>query len=179
MRWLLVLSLTILLPACKPMWLQTKQYSGDGVIHVCSNLLSGGYAIKFVEFDSTHSYSASFRLSNVPQVSGFVERDPLLYLRFQWNGPFYQWAGIQKRLTGKIGLILRDSQERVVNSTELFLSDATFTGAAARYGAYDSVKTRLHFAPNGKYVLQVTYIPGEVVIPAARLYFEIGNCAYY
>jgi hypothetical protein len=50
------------------MWLQTPRYSGNGTIRTCSSLVGGGYAIKFAEFDSAGPYSASYRLSQVPQI---------------------------------------------------------------------------------------------------------------
>lgn len=167
------------IPARVEMKFQMRRYSGDGTIRACSNVLSSGYAIRFADFDSGHNHSASYELSHVPRISGCRHDDPFLYLRFQWGGPFYEWTQIQKRLRGEIWLILRDKQGRTLSSNELSLSDATFAGTGNLYGAYDPVKTRLHFTHSGNYVLQVTYVPGPDPIPAPRLYFEIDNCAYY
>jgi hypothetical protein len=172
--------MAIFLFGCEPMWIQTKRYSGDGTIRTCSSFLSGGYAIKFAEFDSAHPYSTSYRLSHVPQISSSGRgRDPLLYLRFQWYGRFSDWAEIQRGVTGKIRLILQDSEGRTVKSNELSLAEMTYTESQDVYGGYDLARTRLHFEPSRNYVLRVTYTPGAIPLPANRLYFEIHDCAYY
>lgn len=180
MKSILTVLMVISFLGCKPMWIQTKQYSGDGVIRRCSTLLSSGYAIKFPEFDSAHAYSTSYRLSRVPQVSNFDrQRDPRLYLRLQWNRLFSEWREVQKSLTGKIQLALEDSGGRIINANEVLLSEMTLTQTERGYAIYDLAKTRLHFEPDKSYVLHVTYIPGAVPLPANPLYFEIHDCAYY
>jgi hypothetical protein len=160
------------------MWLQQK-YSGDGTFRTCSSLVGSGYAIKFAEFDCASPYSASYRLSHVPEIGiGRQGHEPMLYFRLKWSGSYTQWHERQKALTGKIRLILQDSEGRNIKSEELSLAEMDWTGTQGLYGGYDLERTRLHFDSDKNYTLRVMYSPGAVPLPANQVYFEIDNCAY-
>ena len=172
----IVISLIILVTVYKPMWLQWPKYSGDGTFGTCSSLVGGGYAIKFAEFDSAGPYSASYRLSHVPVAR--QRHEAMLYLRLKWSGSYLEWCEREKALTGKIRLILQDSEGRNIKSEELSLAEMDWTGTQGLYGGYDLERTRLHFESGKSYTLSVTYSPGAVPLPVNQVYFEIDNCAY-
>lgn len=175
----IVISLIILVAVYKPMWLQWPKYSGDGTFRTCSSLVGGGYAIKFAEFDSAAPYSASYRLSYVPEI-GIARQgqEALLYFRLKLPIPYFQWREGQKALTGKIRLILQDSEGRNIKSEEVSLAEMAWTGTQGLYGGYDLDRTRLHFESGKSYTLSVMYSPGAVPPPTNQVYFEIDNCAY-
>ena len=174
-----VILLIILVAVYRPMWLQTPRYSGDGTIRTCSSLVGGGYAIKFAEFDPARPYSASYRLSQVPQI-GIARKgnEPQLYFRLKWPGSYSQWCERQKALSGKIRLILQDSEGRDIKSEEVSLAEMAWTNTEGFYGGYDLARTQLHFDADRSYTLHVMYSPGAVPLPVNQVYFEIDNCAY-
>jgi hypothetical protein len=176
---LVVIFLMILVAVYQPMWLQTYKFSGDGTIRTCSSLVGGGYAIKFAEFDPASPYSASYRLSHVPEIGlSRKEHEPTLYFRFQWAGPYLQWRERQKTLTGQIRVVLLDSGDQNMKSEEVSLAEMFWTQTQGLYGGYDLARTRLHLEPGRSYTLRVAYVPGTVPPPATHAYFEIDNCAY-
>lgn len=158
------------------MWLQAKRYSGDGIIQTCSSLVGAGYRIDFPEFDASRPYSASYRLSKLPQV---FRRDPVIYLKFHLNPDFGIPEETKKRITASFRITLFDSQSHVIRSAELTLADTIWWGGEHPLGAYDLPKSVFHFNWNTPYILQVSYEPGLVPPPATQLYFSIDNCAFY
>src|SRR6266404_5211691 len=99
------------IPASGEMWLQTKRYSGDGVIRNCSNLIGAGYCIDFQEFDASRPFSASYRMAHVPKVFG---RDPLIYLKFRCESGSSD--EIKKRVTASFRITLLDSAGAAIRS---------------------------------------------------------------
>jgi hypothetical protein len=138
-------------PAGFEMWLQIKRYSGDGVIHACSNLLAAGYRIDFPKFDASQPYSASYRLSRVPRVHA-RGREPIIYLRFDGDRSFPR-----NGLSDSFRMTLANSKGEVIQA----------------FGR------TLHFDKKASYILSVDYVPGQVPSRAKQLYFEIDNCAFY
>src|ERR1043165_2405181 len=92
------------IPASGEMWVQTKRYSGDGIIHNCSNLIGAGYRMDFPEFDGARPFNASYRMVHVPKVFG---RDPLIYLKFRCAAG--NMDAITKSTTASFGITLLDS----------------------------------------------------------------------
>jgi hypothetical protein len=175
---LLVLACVVLdgcgIPAGAGMQLQAMRYSGDGVIHTCSNIFAGGYRIDFPSFAASEPHTASYRLSNVPQVYRVDGRsDPTIYLRFYSDIPY---SKVKERLSGKFQLTLLDGRGQVATSIVAPLSTAGLTATQRLYGVS---KGTFHFDPNASYVLRVSYTPGAVPPPAKQFYFAIDNCAFY
>jgi hypothetical protein len=162
------------IPASGVMWLQTKRYSGDGVIHNCSNLIGAGYRIDFPEFDASRSFSASYRMAHVPKVFG---RDPLIYLKFRCESGSSD--EIKKRVTASFRITLLDSTRTVIRSIELPMSTSIWWEAQNLCGAYDLEKSPFRFQSSASYILEVSYDPGPVPPPTKRLYFSVDNCAFY
>jgi hypothetical protein len=162
------------IPASAEMWLQTKRYSGDGVIHNCSNLIGAGYRIDFPEFDASRPFSASYRMAHVPKVFG---RDPLIYLKFRCE--FGSSDEIKKRVTASFRITLLDSAGTVIRSIELPMSTSIWWEAQNLCGAYDLEKSPFRFQSSASYILMVSYDPGHIPPPTKRLYFSVDNCAFY
>jgi hypothetical protein len=165
------------IPGGAVMWVQTKRYSGDGVIRNCSNLLGSGYAIQFPTFDASRPFAASYRVSHVPQLHRIDGRnDPTVYLRFYSNIGYTKSLQIQKGVTARFQVILMNSRGQVMHSVEVPLSTS---GWSSTQNLYAVSKGAFHFDPDASYLLNVSYEPGAVPPPAKELYFEIDNCAYY
>jgi hypothetical protein len=153
---------------------QIKQYSGDGVISTCSNMLAGGYEIDFPKFDPAQPYQATFRLSHVPQALDlFTARTPYLFLRHepQIDIPSNE---IKARTTASFEFVLTDSEGHV---TRARLPVATSIWGSQ--GVYDLDKSRLLFNSHLNYTLQVSYVPGERPPTTKQFHFILDNCAYY
>ena len=166
------------------MWIQVTQYSGDGVIYNCSSsipivgaLISWpGYRIEFPKFRSDRSYEASYRLSHVPQRGG---RPAIVYLCF--TPP--DWIGAHNRknsITAVFRIVLQDTNGHILHSAELPVgisgwTTSVWTDSKNGFGVYEPQKSYLYLAPRTSYVLNVSYIPGEVPPPARELYFSIEN----
>jgi len=162
------------IPASGEMWLQTKRYSGDGVIHNCSNLIGAGYRIDFPEFDASRPFSASYRMMHVPKV---FARDPLIYLKFRCESGGSD--EIKERITASFRITLLDSAGSVIRSVEFPMSRTIWEESQNLCGAYDLEKSPFRFLPSASYLLKVSYDPGAVPPPAKRLYFSVDNCAFY
>jgi hypothetical protein len=172
MRSLLPIVAVLALTSCKPIGMQAKQYSGDGTLRACSNLLGQGYAIEFAPFDATKPYLASYRLSHVPQ----FRQDPYVYLRFH-SGPSFSFPeDLKKRGTAVIWASLADAYGREKHSLDLPLSSGVWAESQGLFSAYALNQSQFHFAPQESYVLTVSYKPGAVPPPATNLYFEIDGC---
>src|ERR1700686_5092061 len=152
------------IPASGEMWLQTKRYAGDGVIHNCSNLIGAGYRIDFPEFDASRPFSASYRMAHVPKVFG---RDPLIYLKFRCE--FGSSDEIKKRITALFRITLLDSAGAVIRSIELPMSTTIWSEAQNLCGAYDLEKSPFRFRSSASYLLKVSYDPGPVPPPTKRV----------
>jgi hypothetical protein len=154
------------------------QYSGDGVIHSCSTILMPGYAIEFPKFNSTRSYQASYRLSNMPPAG---RERALILLRFNQPGLLFSTAQRkQKSVTATFRFSLLDAKGDLLHSAELQLCSAIWTGnQRVPYGIYELGKSHFHFERNASYILHVSYTPGAVPPPAKELYFAIDNCGFY
>src|SRR5713101_5335897 len=120
------------IPADLEMWLQTKRYSGDGVIRTCSNLFAAGYCIDFPKFDASQPYSASYRLSHVPRVHA-RGREPIIYLRFDGDRSFPR-----NGLSDSFRMTLANSRGEVIQA----------------FGR------TLQFDKSASYILYVDYAPG-------------------
>jgi hypothetical protein len=166
------------IPAGMHMGLQIKQYSGDGVIYACSNLLAAGYGIDFPKFDASRYYSASYKLSHVPHVFRIDGRgDPLIFLSFYQRG--FTALHEKKSVTAKFQITLSDSEGHIRHSAEIPLSTSTWGESQALFSVFDSEKSKLHFDRDSRYVLHVEYVPGDTPPPVKELYFTIANCASY
>jgi hypothetical protein len=165
------------IPGSIVMWAETKQYSGDGVIQTCSNLLAGGYKIDFPRFDASLPYAASYHLAHVPPTG----REPaVIYLRF--DAPDLSYLGAEKKkksVTATFRFTLYDAKGKILHSAEFLVSDSTWTSNRSMFGVYELEKSFLHFERNASYALNVSYTPGSVPPPAKQLYFAIDNCAFY
>jgi hypothetical protein len=167
------------IPAGMHMWLQTKWYSGDGIIYACSNLLAAGYGIDFPKFDSSRYYSASYSLSRVPQVYRIDGRsDPLILLRF-YQRDFVAVRERKNSVTATFHVTLSDMKGHIQHSADIPLSTSRWEESQALFGIYDLERSRLHFDKNIGYVLHVEYVPGDTPPLAKELYFTIDNCASY
>jgi len=152
---------------------QVMQYSGDGVIRNSSIAISPGYQIEFPKFNAARSYEASYRLSRVPQN---YRRLSTCYLRF--NQPGLSWRVVQKRknsVTATVRFRLCDENGHVLKSSQFHLSNSWWTGNRGLFGIYALEKSDLHFEPNTRYILNVSYTPGNVPPPTKQLYFSIEN----
>ena len=157
------------------MLVETKQYSGDGVIHTCSNLFGGGYGIDFPKFDASRPYAASYRLSNVPQT---VRERTGISLRFHQAN--YLMAQHKKNsVTATFRFTLIDARNRTLHSVAVRVSSAGWSENQRLFSVYAGEKSYFHFQPNTAYVLKVSYMPGAVPPPAKELYFAIDNCSFY
>lgn len=164
------------IPGSTVMWAETKQYSGDGVIHSCSNLFGGGFAIDFPTFDSSRPYAASYRLSHVPQTG----RGSVIYLRFERSGLLPSAAQRKtKSATSTFRFTICDAKGSVLDSADFHVSNAILTQTGSIFGIYELGKSEFRFEYNNSYVLKVSYVPGSVPPPAKQLYFAIDNCAFY
>lgn len=154
------------------MWLQVKKYSGDGVIHNCSSLLSPGYSIEFPKFSSASPYQNTYRINRVPQRGG---EPAWLYLRFFWQNT----GGVdekKKSVTASFRITLSDTKGRILHSADFHLSNADWMQEQGRrFWVYDLEKSRLQFERDASYILNVSYTPGSVPPPAEELYFFIQN----
>src|ERR1700741_3316289 len=92
-------------PGSLETWTGTKQYSGDGAIHTCSNLFAGGYEINFPAFDASRPYSASYQLSHLP--TGARERTGITLCFYQRDLALAREK--QKSATAIFHLTLRDA----------------------------------------------------------------------
>jgi hypothetical protein len=157
------------------MWAETKQYSGDGVIHTCSNLFGSGYEIDFPKFDASRPFVASYRLSHVPQTAR--ERAGISLRFYQ---PDYLMAETKKgSITATFRFTLSDAHNRTLHSAEVKLSSAGWSESQRLFSVYAGERSYFHFEPNTAYVLRVSYTPGAVPPPAKELYFAIDSCAFY
>ena len=154
---------------------QATQYSGDGTIHTCSNLFEGGYGIDFASFDSSRPYSASYRLSHVPQ----TRRGHAVILLHFFQSDYRLAQKKKSSVTASFRFTLRDARGNIVHSAELRASGAVWSESQRLFGIYELDRSYLHFEGNANYILDVSYTPGAVPLPAKQLYFAIDNCAYY
>lgn len=179
----LVTLLAILVTACKPMWWQTRQYSGDGEIRTCSNLLGSGYTIEFPEFDASKPYIVSYRISRVPRVRRLSRStDPYVCLNFL---PFYhdfyhdfglqKYEAIKKRITATFRMTLVTAKGEVKHSADFSFSTALWSGS----GKFNSVGEFFHFDPDQDYNLILAYAPGIQPPPTKELNLAVKNCASY
>jgi len=184
MKRVLLILLCLLLNGCVignlSMWIQVRQYSGDGIIYNSSSSIPivgalicwPGYRIEFPRFQSDRPYEASYRLSHVPQRG----RNPaIIYLRFT---PQPNWVGAlktQNSVTAVFRIILENAEGRILHSAELPIATSGWTSAGGPFGVYELQKSEFFFEPHKSYILRVSYVPGEVPPPADELYFSIEN----
>lgn len=153
------------------MWIQVKQYSGDGVIHNCSVIWWPGYRIEFPKFDSARPYQATYKLNRVPQRGG---EPAMLYMCF--IQPNYGMAlQRQNSVTASFRITLSDQNGRILHSADFQLAN-TFWGAEQDiFHVFDLEKSKLQLERNASYLLNVFYTPGEIPPPAEELFFFIQN----
>jgi hypothetical protein len=153
-----------------------NQYSGDGVVHLCSTMFTRGYAIDFPTFSSAKPYQATYRLSNLPSGRELA----LVLLRFSEPGLRYGVAQKEKNsVTSTFGFTLLSAKGHTLHSAAFQLSSAVWTEHQGVFGIYELGKSQFHFEPHAAYVLNVFYRPGADPPPAKRLYFAIDNCGFY
>jgi hypothetical protein len=170
------------------MALQVMLYSGDGVIHNCASsppilgmLFSGpGYRIDFPKFPSDRAYQASYRMSNVPRGGG---HRTIIYLRFMPD-PNQGNARKQKEsVTAEFRIVLKSAQGSVLHSAEIPVGSSPWTDAGgpdpmgSEFGVYQLEKSYLQFQFRTSYVLNVSYVPGDIPPPTHELYFSIESRA--
>jgi len=165
----------VVLSGCMPMAIKAKRYEGDGVLHVCSTWLGQGYTIDFPLFPSDQPYSASYKLSHIPNVG----RDPFVYLRFHSSISSLDADSTKKRVTAAFHVVLLDSTGRETQHLDLPLSKAIWSQSRDLFGVYDLDRSVFHFNSVSNYTLQISYEPGSFPPPTKQLYFEIDGCAYY
>ena len=175
MRTFSLLFLLILLAGCVPMLIKAKRYSGDGVFSTCSNLLAQGYSIEFSRHPSDKPFSATYKLSHVPDVG----HDPLVYLRVPSDLGFMAMDAAKQRVTASFHVVAVDGSGTVTRSLDLPLSTAIWTDQGGAYGAYRVRESHFHFAPTRDYTLRVSYEPGPIPPPAKEVYVQIDGCAWY
>jgi hypothetical protein len=160
--------------------IQARQYSGDGQIRTCSNLMGPGFAIDFAPFDASVAYTKSYHLSNVPQVYRSKENvDPILYLRFtKWEG-FGDPDKIKANSTASFRVIVSKATGEVVKTFSLGFASSIWTVSQNLIGVYDLEKGKVHFERGDAYVLHVEYSPGANPPLAKELYFALDDCAFY
>jgi hypothetical protein len=163
------------IPASVWMWAQAKQYSGDGVIYTCSNIFMRGYGIDFPRFDASQPYTASYRLSKVPQTS---RKQTGVCLRFKQPDLAMALAK-QKSVTATFRLVLYDTDDNILHSADVVLSQPGWSETGRLFSVYAGEKSYVQFERNSSYVLKVSYTPGAVPPPAKDVYFAVENCAFY
>jgi hypothetical protein len=172
--------LGILILACIPvsvwlaanfgMWVQVLRYSGDGVIHAAP--IMPGYQITFPKFGASQPYSASYRLSRVPQRK---YGEPVIYLRFYWSRGFANIDQVKKQVTAEFRFTLLDEEGELIQSADLPVSASIWTGGTDFWGIYQLDQSRLRFSRDASYVLNVSYTPGAVPPPTSELYFSVED----
>jgi len=150
--------------------MQVLRYSGDGVIHAAP--IMPGYQITFPKFGASQPYSASYRLSRVPQRK---YGEPVIYLRFYWSRGFASIDQVKKQVTAKFRFTLLDEEGRLIQSADLPVSTSIWTGGGELWGVYQLHESILHFQRRVSYVLNVSYVPGAVPPPTKELYFSVEN----
>ena len=165
-------------------WLQTKRYSGDGVIKNCSNMFASGYMITFPAFDSASHHQVTYRFVNVPyNLKVFPHSEPFLYLCFPESASPVDVDYLRNRTTASIKVTLSKESGSISDSFELPLSSMIWGQGRDLYGrnllfkVFHPGKSTLHFDRDTAYRLKVDYTPGTVPPPAARLFLVIDACA--
>jgi hypothetical protein len=175
MRAHVLLFSAFVLTGCIPMALKAKRYSGDGLLTTCSNLLMQGYAIDFSRHPSDQPFSATYKVSQVPQIG----RDPYVYLRFPSHHSVVGLDDTKKRVTASFHVDLSDASGAQTHSLDLPLAEAIWTDAGGAYAAYRLYDSQFYFAAGQSYSLHVSYTPGAVPPPGTEVYVQIDGCAYY
>jgi hypothetical protein len=180
MKTLFLMATSFLLSGCgifadPTMWVETKGYSGDGVIHTCSTLFGGGYGIDFPKFDASRPYTASYRISNVPQTARERSGFSLRFLQ-----PDYRMAKSREgSVTATFSFTLCDQRNTTLHSAQVSVSRAGWSQSQGLFSVYAGKKSYVHFERGARYVLKVSYTPGTRPPPAKELFFAIDNCSTY
>lgn len=168
------------IPLSLDMWLQTKRYSGDGLIESCSTPFASGYQITFPAFSAASPQTLTYRLSHVPQNFGvWVPKDPRLLLCFWWKRASVDSDWIRDTSTASLRITLVTEQGALVREVDIPLSKMLWGETQDFHELWEFDKTRLHFDGNTPYILKIQYTPGTVPPPVRQLFFVIDNCPTY
>lgn len=161
------------------MWLQAKRYAGDGSLQICSTLFSSGYSITFARFLAAKPYSASYRLSHVPQTRAiFLLGYPYVRLCFYWNRGFVDGDWVKSHTTASFKLTVTKVPGQVMRVLKFPLSDMTW-GESQNLHELWRLDGTVHFERNTDYIIHLDYFPGTNPPPTAELFLRLKDCPSY